>query len=64
MKAQTVARAGFRAFSLTVPPPPLSPFCPASFSHGLLSQPQVSLIINDPEGGGPLVALKVLDLAA
>lgn len=56
------------------PPPSLSPLTarPCSlaapalfvFSHGLLSQPQVSLIINDPEGGGPLVALKVLDLAA
>lgn len=74
MKAQTVAGAGFRAFCSISDPPPVSPLTaqPCSlaapalfvFSHGLLSQPQVSLIINDPEGGGPLVALKVLDLAA
>lgn len=70
VKAQTVARAGFRAFSLSVPPCLPSSYCSLTapalfvFSHGLLSQPQVSLIINDPEGGGPLVALKVLDLAA
>lgn len=76
VKAQTVAGAGFRAFCSISdsPPPSLSPLTarPCSlaapalfvFSHGLLSQPQVSLIINDPEGGGPLVALKVLDLAA
>lgn len=64
MKARAVARAGFRVFSLSRN----TPSCPALslfvFSHGLLSQPQVSLIINDPEGGGPLVALKVLDLGA
>lgn len=60
-----------RAFSLSMPPFPLAAQpCPLTapalfvFSHGLLSQPQVSLIINDPKGGGPLVALKVLDLAA
>lgn len=60
-----------RAFSLSMPPFPLTAQpCPLTapalfvFSHGLLSQPQVSLIINDPKGGGPLVALKVLDLAA
>lgn len=63
-----------RLFSINNPPSPLAPLtaqpCPLAtlalfvFSHGLLSQPQVSLIINDPEGGGPLVALKVLDLAA
>lgn len=70
MNAQTVDRAGFWAFSLSVPALPLSPYCsliaPALFvfSHGVLSQPQVSLIINDPEGGGPLMALKVLDLIA
>lgn len=34
------------------------------FSHGLLSQPRVSLIINDPKGDWPLVALEVLDLTA
>lgn len=52
-------------------PHPLCRHCPALcalalfvFGHGLLSQPQVSLIINDPEGGGPLVALEVLDLVA
>lgn len=69
VKAQPEARVGFRAFSLSITayrPLPLAPSTALTvwtlvFSHGLLSQPRVSLIINDPEGGGPL---KVLDLAA
>lgn len=73
MKARTVARAGFRVFSLSIAPSftaqscfltALTLFVFGHVSHGLLSQPQVSLIINDLEGGGPLVALKVLDPAA
>lgn len=39
----------------SIPTSPPSAFSLASallvFSHGLLSQPQVSLIINDPQGG-------------
>lgn len=54
-----------RVFSLSMhTPPPLTALALFMFSHGFMSQPQVSLIINDPEGGRPLVALKVLDLAA
>ena len=46
-------------FSISIPALSLSPLtarpCPLSlfvFRHGRLSRPQVSLIINDPEGGG------------
>lgn len=60
-------------FSITAPPlatstaEPLLSFSASAlfvFSHGLLSQPQVSLIINDPKGDRPLVALEVLDPTA
>lgn len=74
VELQSVAKAGFTAaFSLSVPPRnlhcralalSLSASALFVFSHGLLSQPRVSLIINDPKGDRPLVALEVLDPTA
>lgn len=55
-----------RPFLYQCPPPAatllsLSASALFVFSHGLLSQPRVSLIINGPKGDRPLVALEVLD---